>query len=122
MSRGDIDLVEGTKVLESAFPMQGVTIQKPGGPSGAYKIVRPNGEVIGSAFNLKTALQQACQPVLEKAKAEAMERAREREREFVLFMSFLRERFNDEFVAYREAHEGRAEAAPEPAAPRIVAP
>lgn len=107
----DMDLIEANRVIEAAFPMQGVTIQQPGGPTGTFKVVRANGEIIGQAFNLTAALRQACKPVLDAARARALEVGKEREKEFVLFMSFLRERFNDEFVAYREAHESRAEAA-----------
>lgn len=105
MSQPPILPIEAERILESAYPKQGVTWTRPGGPSGAFKVLKANGEVIGSAFDLRTALRQAVQPAL-KAEAErrlALDKARTEE--FKAFQLFLREKFYAEFVKWVEAKD-----------------
>ncbi len=103
MSQPPILPVEADRILESAYPKQGVTWAKPGGPTGAYKVLKANGEVIGSAFNLRDALRQAVQPALKAEAARRLEEDKAKTELFKAFHLFLREKFNDEFVQWVEA-------------------
>jgi hypothetical protein len=110
MSRAQLSIEEAERVIEAAFPRQGVTVEKPTPGRGSFRITKANGEIIGAAFDLRTACQQACRPLLKKEAARILEESEEKKREFVLFMAFLREKYNDEFLAYREAAYAEAEA------------
>jgi len=94
-----MNLTEAERILEVAFPMQGVTITTT--DRGTYQIKRPNGELIGSAFDLRKALEQACKPVLEAEAKRLLAEGEAKKREFVMFMAFLREKFDAEFLEYR---------------------
>lgn len=96
-----IDLKEAQRVLEAAYPMQGVTVEQNTGGGGCYKVRKSDGEVIGSAFDLQTACRQAVQPALKAEAQRRLDLDKARVEDFKAFMQFLRERFTDEFNEYK---------------------
>lgn len=127
MSQMKITYEEANHLLEVAFPKQGVTFRKPEGPSGAYKVLKANGEVIGQAFDLRTALRQAVQPVLKQEAQRRLDEDAAKVQDFKDFHRFLRERHNDEFEQWKQgqldanaAVAGLDTPGPELGAPRLV--
>ncbi len=98
-----ITIAEANRVLEEAYPLQGVTINLPAGPSSAYKITKANGEVLGQAFDLLTATRQAVTPALKVEAQKRLDLDKARTAEFIAFQQFLREKFSEEFSEYVQA-------------------
>lgn len=123
-----LSLAEAEKVIEQAYPKQGVTIQIPNGPSGCYKIVRANGEVIVSSFNLLQACRSAVEPLFAAEKKKRAEAIEVNVQDFKDFIAFLREKHADEFDKWREYRNAEADSGPEagdpvrpqPDPPRLV--
>jgi hypothetical protein len=91
---------EAQKVLDAAFPGQGVTWKR----EGHAAVVRTlDGTVIGKAFSVEAALKEAVKPVLEAAAIKARDSQREKENEFRLFMQFLRTSHDAEFKLFLAA-------------------
>ena len=116
-----ISLEEANRVLEAAYPKQGVTVKQPIA-LGAYKVIKANGEVIGSAFDLRQACQQAVRPALEVEAKRRLAESEAKTKDFILFQQFLRERFTDEFNAFkaRVADQSSEPSRAEPDSPRLV--
>jgi choline dehydrogenase-like flavoprotein len=104
-----ISIEEAERVLKVAYPKDTPTITKT--PKGSYKITDLKGNLIGAAFDLKTACRQAVQPVLKNQAARMVEEQKAKEQEFRDFMEFLREKHNAEFDGWRDARRLAAEAA-----------
>ncbi len=98
-----LTLEQAEKVIEQAFPTQGVTISRPKGSQGTWNVTKANGEVIGKAFDLLAACRQAVQPVLKAEAQRRIDLERAKTQEFKDFLQFLRERFNDDFAAWLTA-------------------
>ncbi len=100
-----MDLKEAERVLEAAFPHQGVTVKVMA--KGSYQVTKANGEVIGAAFDLQKALQQACRPILDAEHRRLQDESKVKTLLFVQFQKFLQERFADEFQAWVDWQEAR---------------
>lgn len=105
-----MDLIEAKKILDASFPGQNVLVRQPINGRGAYCIFKPNladgtEEILGRNFDLTKALQQACLPILEKAREDHLANERAKVALFQQFGLFLQERFKDEFEAWLEAKE-----------------
>jgi len=110
-----ISLEEANRVLEAAYPHQGVSVKAPVG-GGAYKVLKTNGEVIGSAFNLEAACKQAVMPALKEEAARRAAADKARTAEFILFQKFIQERFASEFTEWKQTRAA-PEASEPPGAP-----
>ncbi len=109
-----INLATAYRVLDTAFPQQGVTIQVPDKPGRAFKVIAANGEVLGAAFDLQIACQQAVKPYLQEQEKRAKALDKARVEDFKAFMQFLREKHDTEFGEWVSA---RLEAQPAPSEP-----
>lgn len=109
-----ISIEEAQRCIDKAYPLQGYTIQKPAGPSGAWKVIKPTGEVVGSAFNLLAATRQACLPALKAEAAANRKRVEDQTQEFKDFIVFLKEKHAAEFIEWRAEREAGPDPVPPP--------
>ena len=102
--------LEAEKILEAAFPMQGVVLQQVGSVS---RVIAASGKVLGQAFDLPSALRQAIRPVLEAEQTRQQNVAYDKARELASFLRFLREKYDAEFKSWSRVPSadeiGRAE-------------
>lgn len=96
-------LADAEQVLKAAFPIDTPRIET--SSKGSFKIVRASIagglETLGAAFDLRTALQQACKPILEEAKKDFLAKQQEQMEDWKLFQVFIREQFNDSFESWK---------------------
>lgn len=105
----DIPRSEAERVLKQAFPENTPTIEKIG-VSGAWHIKDKDGNRVGSAFNLRVAVQQAVRPFLEQEAKKLLATQEEKKQEFMDFMGFLKEKHRDEFDQWRAVQRLKREA------------
>lgn len=99
-----MDLMEAEKIVAQAFPGHTVSVAQTVPGKGAYA-VHVDGELKGRNFDLTKALQEACLPVLEAAKAEHLAREKAKVEDFKLFGLFLMAKYAAEFKAWKDAKE-----------------
>lgn len=97
-----MDLIEATRCCAAAFPEKQVTIEQSIPGRGAYSVV-VDGELKGRNFDLMKACQEACMPVLEKARAESIAAGKAKVEDFKLFGLFLMELFASDFAKWKAA-------------------
>ncbi len=110
-----MNLIEAARVLEAAYPLQGVTVTQT--PKGTYKVTTAAGEQLGCALDLTAALRQAVTPVLEAEHKRVTEENAFRQKIALAFQTFLMEKFNAEFTEYCKSKAEAAVAAGQPAGP-----
>lgn len=117
-------LADAERVIEAAFPKQGVRIEHTA--KGSFKVIKANGEVIGAAFDLTEAMKQACRPILKAEAQRRIDLANAQTEEFKDLIIFLKEKHAAEFNTWREERRAKAEAATsgatgaEPDSPQLV--
>lgn len=104
-----MNIDEAKDILSKAFPDGSVNLRDRPGNVGAYVVERSPScetaeprepEILGRNFDLRKAVQAACLPILEKARADHAAGERAKVERFKQFGLFLQEKFKDDFEAW----------------------